>query len=147
MGGFAMVLPIATILLPWDHPPTPIICVRQTLNLVTLHLSPLNKPYFIVFLRHIHDQAIITLNAGICDATPHCYYFIALRLPTHSICVHQTLNLVALHFLPLTEPYFIVVFHRIRYQAIITLICDATPRCYILLPWDHPPTPIVYAKP
>ena len=77
-----MVLPIATILLPWDHPPTPIICVRQTLNLVTLHFLPVYKLYFIVTLHQIHDQAIITLNAGICDATPRCYFFIFFALET-----------------------------------------------------------------
>ena len=73
---------------------------------------------------------------GICDGTPICYYFIALRPPTNSICVRQTLNLVTLPFLPLTEPYFIVTLHQIHDQAIITLnagICDATPRCYFFI--------------
>ena len=64
------------------RPPTHTNCVRQTLNLVTLHFLPVYKLYFIVTLHQIHDQAIITLNAGICDATPRCYFFILFALET-----------------------------------------------------------------
>jgi hypothetical protein len=115
------------------RPPTHSICVRQTLNLATFHFLPLTEPYFIVVLHQIHDQAIITLNAGICDPTPHCYYFIPSRPPTPSICVRQTLSLITLHFLILTEPYFSVTLLQIHDEAIITLnagICDTTPHCY-----------------